>query len=793
MKKLKVALICGGPSLERGISLNSARSVLDHLAGPDIEIVPIYFDHKKRPYHISKSQLYSNTPSDFDFKLQSTARFLSQTALKMLLKSVDLAFPVMHGQFGEDGGIQRLLESYKVPYVGSGVEACKRCSDKFDANTFIREQGFFALPSQVLKIFHNDHGKRIRDFFKINKIKRAIVKPATGGSSISVFSVGSPEEALEKAQLIFSRRIDTRVVIEPFCEGVEFTVILLQNRFGMPVAVLPTEMEMDYQNHQIFDFRKKYLPTRQVTYHCPPRFDNETIERIQVQVEQLFTVLGMRDFARFDGWLLPDGKLWFSDFNPISGMEQNSFLFQQSARIGLSHRDVLRLIVKNACRRQGIPFPDFISKQKQKKKRKPVNVLFGGNTSERQVSLMSGTNVWLKLRQSETYDPKPFLLDLNGEVWSVPYALTLNHTVEEIYENCLRAKEDENRLRFLEEKVKLRLALESEESSEDFVLPERMTLEQFLNRSEFVFTGLHGGIGEDGTLQRMMVDANVKFNGPGEKASALCMDKYATNQALKGLEAQGVYVPNQRCIELSELVSLKGKAFEKVWKELQGELQARSVIVKPQSDGCSSGVVRLYSIADLKQYVNWADKVAPFIPAGVFKNQVSMIEMPLTRMENLLFEPFIETDVVRVKGNQLKWRKKKGWIEVTVGVVERKGKMVALSPSLTVAEGEVLSLEEKFQGGTGINITPPSEAIVKSKALERAKHGIEVVAKHLGLNGYSRIDTFMHVETGDLLIIEVNTTPGLTPSTVFFHQGLAEPTPIYPRELLEELVANKGY
>src|SRR3989338_6622934 len=160
MKNLKIALLCGGPSLERGISLNSARSVLDHLAVPDIEIVPIYFDHKKRPYHISKSQLYSNTPSDFDFKLQSTARFLSQTALKMLLKSVDLAFPVMHGQFGEDGGIQRLLESYKVPYVGSGVEACKRCSDKFDANTFIREQGFFALPSQVLKIFHNDHGKR---------------------------------------------------------------------------------------------------------------------------------------------------------------------------------------------------------------------------------------------------------------------------------------------------------------------------------------------------------------------------------------------------------------------------------------------------------------------------------------------------------------------------------------------------------------------------------------------------------------------------------------------------------
>ena len=120
---MRIALICGGPSLERGISLNSARSVLDHLEGDGIEIVPLYFDHKKRAYHISRAQLYSNTPSDFDFKLRETAKFLSPTALKNLLKSVDMAFPVIHGQFGEDGGIQRLLERFNVPYTGSGVEA----------------------------------------------------------------------------------------------------------------------------------------------------------------------------------------------------------------------------------------------------------------------------------------------------------------------------------------------------------------------------------------------------------------------------------------------------------------------------------------------------------------------------------------------------------------------------------------------------------------------------------------------------------------------------------------------
>ena len=326
---MKIALICGGPSLERGISLNSARSVMDHLGGDGIEIVPIYFDHKRQPYAISTDQLYSNTPSDFDFKLQQTARVLSATGLKKLLKSCDLAFPVMHGQFGEDGGIQRVLERHKVPYVGSTVDACKRCFDKYEANEFIRSQGFYTLPSAVLKIYHDDHKKILKQFFKEHAPQRVVVKPATGGSSIGVHTAETVEEALEKAELLFSKRMDTRVVVEPFCEGIEFTVIVLQNRFDMPVAVLPTEVEIDCEENQVFDYRKKYLPTRQVRYHCPPRFSNEVIEKIQVQAEQLFTALGMRDFARFDGWLLPDGNLWFSDFNPISGMEQNSFLFQR--------------------------------------------------------------------------------------------------------------------------------------------------------------------------------------------------------------------------------------------------------------------------------------------------------------------------------------------------------------------------------------------------------------------------------------------------------------------------------
>jgi D-alanine--D-alanine ligase len=785
---MKVALLCGGPSLERGISLNSARSVLDHLGGEGIEIVPIYFDHKKNPYHISRAQLYSNTPSDFDFKLKETAKPLSEKALVSLLKKVDIAFPVMHGAFGEDGVIQAFLEEHSIPHVGSPSKACKYVFDKHKANELIASQGFYTLPSAVLKIFGKDHKKIITDFFKTHKVTRAIVKPATGGSSIGVFSVSTVKEALESAEFIFSKRMDTRVVIEPFAVGKEFTVILLENRFSQGVAVLPTEIEADYSEHQIFDFRKKYLPTRQVTYHCPPRFSNEVIEKIQIQAEQLFSVLGMRDFARFDGFVMSDGNIWFSDFNPISGMEQNSFLFQQSARLGFSHRDTLTYILQSACRRYGITFE---KKKPTEKKRKPVAVLFGGNTAERQVSLMSGTNVWLKLRTSLRYEPTPYLLGFEDDVWKLPYALILNHTVEEIIENAKNAQKDTSRLAFLTEKARYRLALREGDANEQFFLPERLPLKEFILQQPFIFLALHGGIGENGTLQELLMKHKVKFNGSSSQTSAVCMDKWKTNELLLEKNIAGISVPRHVIAKVSDIPS--DSDLECFWDTVAKAVGSKNIIVKPRGDGCSAGIARLTSVIDLKKYLHFARICAPAIPKHTFLNQLEAIEMPQTQMEEVIFEEFVITDSVRVRGNELKRVQKSGWVEVTVGVLENKGKLHALNPSITVAEGAVLSVEEKFQGGTGVNITPPPRSLVSMAHLEKAKKHIEEVAHLLGIEGYARIDAFLELRTGNIKIIEINTLPGLTPSTVLYHQALAEEPRMFPKDLLEKLIANKGY
>eukprot|EP00246_Nothoceros_aenigmaticus_P012501 TRINITY_DN3919_c0_g1_i2.p1 TRINITY_DN3919_c0_g1~~TRINITY_DN3919_c0_g1_i2.p1 ORF type:complete len:201 (-),score=26.80 TRINITY_DN3919_c0_g1_i2:474-1076(-) len=177
---------------------------------------------------------------------------------------------------------------------------------------------------------------------------------------------------------------------------------------------------------------------------------------------------------------------------------------------------------------------------------------------------------------------------------------------------------------------------------------------------------------------------------------------------------------------------------------------------------------------------------------GTYLQAHGIIEMPASRPEVMLFEPFIETDAIvvasqsrvsfgRLAGGGLVWEGKSRWVEVTVGVIGRKNEMRSFCPSITVKEsGSILSLEEKFQGGTGVNLTPPPPSIMSEETIKSIKQRMELVATALGLEGFARIDAFAHADTGEVIVIEVNTIPGMTPSTVLIHQALAEDPPVFP-------------
>ncbi|MDD5585429.1 MAG: hypothetical protein PHY92_00540 [Alphaproteobacteria bacterium] len=787
---MRIAVICGGPSAERGISLNSARSLLDHLSPLGWDIAPIYCDTQKNFYLLSPAQLYSNTPSDFDFKLRHTAQPLTRKGFLDACRTADLVFPAIHGAFGEDGELQALLEQNDIPFVGSSSETCANMFDKARANAHLARHGFATLPHcRVSKDEDPAVMKaRIEAFFAEHRLDKAVVKPTAGGSSLGIATVATPEEAFDKTlQLVTSGR-DNAAMIEPYCDGKEFTVVTMQGPDGKPVALIPSEIELSDDTASIFSFRHKYLPTCRVAYHCPPRFPDDIIASIQRAAEVLFFFFDMRDFARLDGWWLKNGNIVFSDFNPISGMEQNSFLFHQGARLGLTHGGMLRHVVANAAKRYGIPISETPPAKRPDARK--VCVLLGGTTAERQVSLMSGTNVWLKLLHSPFYKPEPYLLTANREVWRLPYGYTLSHTVDEILYHCAEADHLAARLAALVPPLRQRLGLPPLTACGDF-LPQRMTFEAFCKKAEdddaFVFLGLHGGEGEDGTIQALLDRCALPYNGSGESASRLCMDKKATGDVIQSL-GDPLLIPAPK-------VTLDMRAFrpeaawsEAFWEEACGKLRSRDLLVKPAADGCSAGVVRLQSAQDLAIYLQaLADGQTMLLP-GTMSQQSGILELPAAA-ETLLFEPFIVTDGIRIKDLEIVYNRKTGWIELTVGVLEHGGAYHALLPSITVAQGDVLSLEEKFQGGTGVNLTPPPASIMQPEQIELIRAKIEKAAGALGIEGYARLDIFFNVLNNQTLLIEANSLPGLTASTVIFHQALAETPPLAPRAFLEKIIA----
>jgi D-alanine-D-alanine ligase-like ATP-grasp enzyme len=147
---LSICLVAGGPSAERGISLNSARSVCDHLDGDDIRVEHIvYFDTQGQAFLLPRGDLYSNTPSDFDFALRANGRPLTDAELTKAFTS-GLVFPAIHGIFGEDGELQKRLEACNAAFVGTGSEACHRAFHKGRAATALASAGYSVIPTLLL-------------------------------------------------------------------------------------------------------------------------------------------------------------------------------------------------------------------------------------------------------------------------------------------------------------------------------------------------------------------------------------------------------------------------------------------------------------------------------------------------------------------------------------------------------------------------------------------------------------------------------------------------------------------
>jgi D-alanine-D-alanine ligase-like ATP-grasp enzyme len=404
---------------------------------------------------------------------------------------------------------------------------------------------------------------------------------------------------------------------------------------------------------------------------------------------------------------------------------------------------------------------------------------------------MSGTNVWQRLLQSPRYEPVPRFVDSNQRVWRLPYHMHLFHTVREIsaYAEKGSLREEESALR---DQVTNELGMAVAPPIE---VAEPKTLGQMVNEGLPVFVALHGGIGEDGTLQEMLEGAGTRFTGSGSTASRICIDKWETGLRIENAAIPGVSSLQKYLLPACGYRPAGASEAPGIWKSVVDALGVtdNEVIVKPRADGCSAGVARLRNAADLGVYIDALLAGRDRLDPGALSAENRIIELPRNSRVDLLFERFLRTMKFRFDGGRLEWDSAQNWVEITNGMICVGGLLTALPPSITVAQETVLSLEEKFQGGTGVNITPPPFEIVGEAVQSALKQKVLRIGELLGLRGFARMDLFVNRVSGEVIVIEVNTIPALTPSTVFFQQAMAGEPPLTPREALEAICECGGF
>jgi len=589
----------------------------------------------------------------------------------------------------------------------------------------------------------------------------------------------------------------TCVLVEKYLEGQEFSVIVIEDEQGHTRALPPTGI---YKAQEVYDYRSKYLPgiARKIT---PVDLPEDVIRMIMRESERLMNELGFSVYARIDGYYQEDGSIYLNDPNTTSGMLPGSFFFHQAAEIGLDPSAFLTYIIfaslKARIRESVLRVPsekllkrleaDLLKREQQEDIRIPVAVVLGGYSSERHISVESGRNIYEKLSSSGIYAPIPLFL-MSSEVmpeelrsqteaepgcgfslWRLPVNMMLKDNADDIRDEILHLYAEpalhpvirETRART--EKLTQKFSVNPSAGS-----PEPIRIARLAEEVSFVFIGLHGRPGEDGHIQSVLEQYALPYNGSGVNVSRITIDKFATISRLK---AWGMKGAQQRIITKSEWQ----KDPQLILKSLASVFP---VIAKPADDGCSSAVKKIKNPEILDAYIQAIFRETELIP------QKSMEILGLSAGEE-----FPRKDFFLLESLQAKDDKDIHFLEVTVGLLthfDESGKMIyeVFEPSETLAGDEILSLEEKFLAGEGQNITParfdpnPKQSAKISRKVRRA---IKDAAILLDIQGYARIDAFVHIrpdEQVEVEFIEVNSLPGMTPATCIFHQcALAGYTP----------------
>lgn len=341
--KLKVGIIFGGSSTEHEISIRSAANVYNFLDKNRYEGILLGISRSGQWFLMNEVES-SFEPNGQPLHLRMDAKNPGLFNKDGDRIHVDLYFPVLHGTYGEDGNIQGLLNTFNLPFVGTGVLGSALCMNKVVSKQLMQAAGIPVVPFQVFT-------KQRKEDISFDKLKESfglpfMVKAANLGSSVGVNKVVEQADLTHAISEAF--KYDSLLLVEKFIQGRELECAVIGNRD--PRATLAGEIVINPQ-YEFYTYKAKYLDPLAVELKVPADLSDEIQHKIQSYSIQAYQVLHCQDFARIDVFLANDGHIFLNEINTIPGFTNASMFPMMWADRGIDNKSLITSLITNAQER----------------------------------------------------------------------------------------------------------------------------------------------------------------------------------------------------------------------------------------------------------------------------------------------------------------------------------------------------------------------------------------------------------------------------------------------------------
>jgi len=349
--KLNVCVLFGGISPEHEVSLRSAESVLNNMDPEKYNIFPVgitkegnWLLYGGADYSLLPTGQWQDHPNNRPAAISPVRGqgLLSFEDDSVVREQIDVVFPVIHGENGEDGAIQGLLQLAGIPYVGPHISASAVAMDKTLTKLVADNAGI--TQAKWLLVRNSELQNRMDDILDTVEGKfpyPVFVKPAGTGSSVGVSKANNREEL--KDALLSAGIYDEKILVEEFIDGHEVEVAVMGNE--TPVASEVGEID---SGAEFYDYDAKYISDTSVAY-IPARIPAEIAEELRQQAVRVYTAIGCRGMSRVDFFVTyADNRVVFNEINTIPGFTSISMYPKLFVASGIPYNELIDRLLQLA-------------------------------------------------------------------------------------------------------------------------------------------------------------------------------------------------------------------------------------------------------------------------------------------------------------------------------------------------------------------------------------------------------------------------------------------------------------